>query len=89
MVKSGIEGSASGVVSVKADGTQIKTQPISVTVTSDKEETGLISPLVALSLGLGLVTLIVIIVVVFVLYATGSGNKKVPKPKAIKQVKKK
>ena len=89
MVKSGMEGSTSGVVSVKADGTQIKTQPISVTITSDKEETGLISPLVALSLGLGLVTLIVIIVVVFVLYATGSGNKKVPKSKAIKQVKKK
>src|SRR3989344_4943390 len=78
MVKSGMEGSTSGVVSVKADGTQIKTQPISVTISSDKEETGLISPLVALSLGLGIVTLIVIIVVV--LYAAVSGNKKVPKP---------
>jgi len=87
MVKSGMEGSTSGVVSVKADGTQIKTQPISVTISSDKEETGLISPLVALSLGLGIVTLIVIIVVV--LYAAVSGNKKVPKPDAIKQVKKK
>ena len=89
MVKAGMEGSTSGVVSVKADGTQIKTQPISVTISSDKEEIGLISPLVALSLGLGLVTLIVIIVVVFVLYATGPSNKKVPKHEAIKQAKRK
>ena len=72
-VKSGIEGSTSGFVSVKSNGVLIKTEPVSVSVKESKTTEGQLSPGTNLFLGIGIAALAVIIVIIAVLHFTG-GN---------------
>ena len=77
-VKSGIKGSANGVVSVKANGELVRTQPISINVREDRILEDVLSPETTIFLGVGIAALIVIIVIIFVMHiASQKAAKKI------------